>query len=138
MKWFAGLGRQTFSSLWDLLNGGGGYFRFDLSASRNGNMLSMGDAEVTLYTGMKAAGTWKIKDCPRSVYNGGTWWHVFTLDAQTNRNAFYKSHTWSSFCAQNIGESDRHAEISPHLIIFGLCKGSGGSCKGPQQKMQGT
>jgi len=53
--------------------------------SKRGTMLSLGDAEVTLYTGTKAAGTWKIKDCPRSVYNKGNWWSVFTLDARTNK-----------------------------------------------------
>jgi len=53
--------------------------------SNSGKMLSLSEAEVTLYTGTQAAGTWKIKDCPRSVYNGGNWWHVFTLDAKTNR-----------------------------------------------------
>jgi len=50
-----------------------------------GEMLSRGETEVTLYTGLRVAGTFKIKDCPGSVYNGGNWWHVFTLDAKMNR-----------------------------------------------------
>jgi len=48
-------------------------------------MLSLGEAEVTLFTGTKVAGSWKIKDCPSSVSGGGNLWHVFTLDAKTNK-----------------------------------------------------
>jgi hypothetical protein len=53
--------------------------------SRSNTMLSLGEAEVTLFTGRKVAGSWKIKDCPRSVSSGGNLWHVFTLDAKTNK-----------------------------------------------------
>jgi len=50
-----------------------------------GSMLSKADAEVTLYTGTRVAGTFKIQDCSRSVYGGGNWWHVFTIDSKTNK-----------------------------------------------------
>lgn len=53
--------------------------------SRTGRMLQLAQTEVTLYSGSRVAGTWKIQDCPRSVTNRGNWWHVFTLDARTNR-----------------------------------------------------
>merc|ERR1719263_363077 len=31
------------------------------------------------------AGRWKIADCQRSVSYDGNWWHVFTIDAKTNK-----------------------------------------------------
>jgi len=52
---------------------------------QTGSMLSKGDAEVTLYTGTRVAGTWKITDCRSAVYGNGNWWHVFTLDSNTNK-----------------------------------------------------
>jgi len=53
--------------------------------TRSGSMLRRGQTEVTLYTGSRVAGVWKIQDCPRSVIGGGNWWHVFTIDGRTNR-----------------------------------------------------
>jgi len=53
--------------------------------TRSGSMLRDGKTEVTLYNGNRVAGTWKITDCPRSVFNRGNWWHVFTINARTNR-----------------------------------------------------
>lgn len=57
--------------------------------TRSGNMKDVSDAEVSLYTGSKLAGTWKIKDCANSgtdsVSSDGNWWHVFTLDGTTNK-----------------------------------------------------
>jgi len=53
--------------------------------TQSGNMLAKGQAEVTLYNGDRVVGTYKIKDCPRWVYGSGNWWHVFTIDARTNR-----------------------------------------------------
>lgn len=42
-------------------------------------------AEVTLYTGDHVAGTWKLSDCPNAVSQDKNWWHVFTIDGQTNK-----------------------------------------------------
>jgi len=53
-----------------------------------GRMLERGDALVTLYNGDNVAGEWKIADCPNAVTTDQyrkEWWHVFTLDAKTNR-----------------------------------------------------
>jgi hypothetical protein len=52
--------------------------------TRSGTMFKKG-AEVTLYTGNRVAGNWNIKDCKKSVKGGGNWWHVFTIDARTNK-----------------------------------------------------
>jgi len=41
--------------------------------------------EVTLYTGHRTAGTWKLSDCPRAISRDKNWWHVFTIDGRTNR-----------------------------------------------------
>jgi hypothetical protein len=67
----------------------GGSFHCDLryyvnDYGQDGNMLQKG-ADVTLYTGERVAGAWKIKDCPGSVSGNGNWWHVMTLDAKTNK-----------------------------------------------------
>jgi len=43
------------------------------------------NAEVTLYSGDKIAGTWKLSDCAGSVSGDKNWWHVFTIDGKTNR-----------------------------------------------------
>jgi len=51
---------------------------------RNGRIQTSG-AQVTLYTGSRVAGTWKVTDCPRSVSGDKNWWHVFTIDGRTNR-----------------------------------------------------
>jgi len=53
--------------------------------TRRGNMLSTSDAQVTLYNGNHVVGVYKISQCARWVYGGGNWWHVFTIDAVTNR-----------------------------------------------------
>lgn len=42
-------------------------------------------AEVTLYTGDRVAGTWKLRDCGNAIDRSKNWWHVFTIDARTNR-----------------------------------------------------
>jgi len=52
--------------------------------TQTGDMSKEG-AEVTLYTGERVAGAWKIKDCPQSVSGDDYWWHVFTLDGTTNQ-----------------------------------------------------
>jgi hypothetical protein len=53
--------------------------------TRSGRMLERGDALVTLYNGDNVAGEFKIADCPHTVTDQNNWWHVFTLDAKTNR-----------------------------------------------------
>jgi hypothetical protein len=53
--------------------------------TETGEMLSKSDAEVTLYNGDHVAGSWKMKDCPSSVYEYGDWWDVFIIDGMTNR-----------------------------------------------------
>jgi len=53
--------------------------------TESGNMLSAGDAEVTLYNGDRQAGSWKIKDCAPSVSSDRNWWKVFTIDSSTNK-----------------------------------------------------
>jgi hypothetical protein len=48
-------------------------------------MLDKG-ATVTLYSADGLAGAWKIKDCrPTTVSTDKNWWHVFTIDGQTNQ-----------------------------------------------------
>jgi hypothetical protein len=51
---------------------------------QTGKMLNEG-VEVTLYTGSRAAGHWKIADCASSVSGNRNWWHVFTIDAKDNK-----------------------------------------------------
>jgi len=64
----------------------------------NGNMKDVSNAEVTLYTGDRVAGTWKIADCKDTVSRNGNWWHVFTIDGKSNKLK------WS--CNQGTEESD--------------------------------
>jgi len=67
------------------------------------------DAEVTLFTGLRTAGTWKISDCPRSVSSGGSWWHVFTLDAKTNKVK------WGCSGAVEQGEQGEQGEMEGEM-----------------------
>jgi len=53
--------------------------------TRSGKMKDISNAEVTLYTGTRVAGTWKIGNCRNTVSRNGNWWHVFTLDGKTNK-----------------------------------------------------
>jgi len=96
----------------------------------SGSMKSKNDAEVTLYTGLTSAGTWKIKDCPRSVNSAGNWWHVFTLDGRTNRLKWTCAGAQAKTplggpndgAARNleacIGECDSDAQCKPGLKCF--------------------
>jgi len=52
--------------------------------TQSGKMKDISGAEVTLYTGDRVAGTWKIGDCAASVSRNQHWWHVFTLDGKRN------------------------------------------------------
>jgi hypothetical protein len=52
--------------------------------SRTGRMPSY-RGEVTLYTGSRIAGKWKLSNCPQAVSSNNNWWHVFTIDGKTNR-----------------------------------------------------
>jgi hypothetical protein len=52
--------------------------------TQSGTMLQKG-AEVTLYSGSRVVGEWKIEDCAGSVEPNGNWWHVFTIDGRTNQ-----------------------------------------------------
>jgi len=52
--------------------------------TRTSSMLREG-AEVTLYTGDRVAGNWKIADCASSVSGDKNWWHVLTLDGKENK-----------------------------------------------------
>jgi hypothetical protein len=68
----------------------GGSFKCDIKYMINdydegGRMLDTSDAEVVLYNGETVSGTWKISDCASSVSEDGNWWHVFTIDAATNK-----------------------------------------------------
>jgi hypothetical protein len=49
-----------------------------------GEMSNKG-AEVTLYTGTRVAGHWKISDCPKTVSADGNWWKVLVIDGKTNK-----------------------------------------------------
>jgi len=53
--------------------------------TESGSMLREGQAEVTLYTGTRVAGVFKITDCPHTVSSDGNWWHVYTIDGATNQ-----------------------------------------------------
>lgn len=53
--------------------------------TESGRMKDISDAQVTLYTGSRTAGTWKIGDCQSTVSRDGNWWHVFTLDGKSNK-----------------------------------------------------
>jgi len=70
--------------------------------TQSASMLGKGETEVTLYTGTSVAGTFKIKDCSRSVTSDGNWWHVFTIDGKTNKVK------WSCTSAQttNLNQED--------------------------------
>jgi len=48
-------------------------------------MLSKGKPQVTLYTGSRVAGTWKLEDCKTSLSANKNWWHAFTIDGKTNK-----------------------------------------------------
>jgi hypothetical protein len=50
-----------------------------------GKMYDAGEARVTVYTGERVAGSFQIKNCESSVSKDGQWWHVFTIDAKTNK-----------------------------------------------------
>merc|ERR1719446_1415648 len=88
-----------------------------------GKMLREG-AEVTLYTGSRVAGTWKISDCPGSVDRSRNWWHVFTLDGKTNKlkwscntgaGALLQNPT-SSLLMQNSTLRDAGSPPSSHFL----------------------
>jgi hypothetical protein len=51
-----------------------------------GDMLDIGGASVTVYTGDREVGTWKLEDSKPSVVKHGRslWWHVFTIDGRSN------------------------------------------------------
>jgi len=53
--------------------------------TESGRMKDISKATVTLYTGERVAGSWKIEDCQGSVSQDGNWWHVFTLDGKDNK-----------------------------------------------------
>jgi len=53
--------------------------------TQTGGAMAREGAEVSLYTGERVAGSWKIKDCPHTVSADGNWWHVFSLNAKTNK-----------------------------------------------------
>jgi len=48
-------------------------------------MFEQSDAQVTLYNGERVAGSWRIRDCPDAISEDRNWWHVFTIDAKTNK-----------------------------------------------------
>lgn len=77
--------------------------------TRSGRMKSISGAQVTLYTGSRVAGTWKIEGCQNSVSRDGNWWHVFTLDGATNKLK------WS--CNQG-GGGDHGAAASAALLGY--------------------
>jgi len=78
---------------------------------RTGSMLRRGEAEVTLYTGNRVAGSWKISDCPRSVFGGGNWWHVFTVSARTNRLK------WTCLQRRLIQTSSNHTDFDINSLM---------------------
>jgi len=48
-------------------------------------MFEKSGASVTLYNGARVAGTWPIGSCPDAISEDRNWWHVFTIDGQTNK-----------------------------------------------------
>jgi hypothetical protein len=50
-----------------------------------GQMKDISQAQVTLYTGNRVAGSWSIEGCKNTVSDDGNWWHVFTIDGRANK-----------------------------------------------------